>query len=204
MSRTQPSSEKAFRIALVRHGRSAHVHAGWVDHAGLEAWRTTYEAAGIREGERVPDPVAQLLKNAEVFVSSDARRAVESAKLLAGDREVLASPLLRELELRGPRIGNIRLPLGAWAVLIGLRSLFLSIRSRQSPSEVSRASEAASWLMTIAKEHGFVAVVTHASFRRRLASRLLDLGCHRDLATSSLRHWSVWMFVQSGSSDGQI
>lgn len=49
------------RLVLVRHGRSAHVHtAGWIDGAGLRAWAGAYDAAGIRDDDRPPAPLAAL------------------------------------------------------------------------------------------------------------------------------------------------
>ena len=90
------------RVALVRHARSSHVHAGWIDAGGFRAWREAYEAAGIHEDERVPAQLEQLASHAGVVLSSDAARAVASARLLAPGREIVVSPLLRELDPKDP------------------------------------------------------------------------------------------------------
>src|SRR6185295_1032562 len=107
------SIQKEGRVALVRHARSSHVHSGWISASGFRAWREAYEAAGIREDERVPAPLEQLARRAGLVLSSDAARALASARLLAPGREIVASPLLRELDLESPSLGRLRLPLAA-------------------------------------------------------------------------------------------
>ena len=74
------------RVALVRHARSSHVHAGWISASGFRAWREAYEAAGIHEDERVPAQIEQLVSHAELVLSSNAARAVASARLLGENR----------------------------------------------------------------------------------------------------------------------
>jgi broad specificity phosphatase PhoE len=86
---------RATRIALVRHARSSHVHAGWIDAGGFRVWREAYEAAGIHQDERVPADLGPLLGGADLVVASDAARAVASARLLAPGREVVVSVAAR-------------------------------------------------------------------------------------------------------------
>ena len=139
------------RLVLVRHGRSAHVHRGWIDSRGVRDWREAYEAAGIHHTERVPLHLGQLAAGASLVVSSDAARAISTARLLAPERDVVVSPLLRELDLECPELGPVKLPLGAWTLLIGGRVLFSALRGRHpSPAEEARLREAAAWLEALA------------------------------------------------------
>lgn len=183
------------RIALVRHARSSHVHAGWIDASGFRAWREAYEAAGIHEEERVPAQLEQLVSRADLVLSSDAARAVASAHMLAPGRETVASPLLRELDLEAPTLGGLRLPLRAWAVAVGGRTLVQTLR-RQYPSaaEAARIHEAAAWLEELAAQHSLIVAVTHAMFRRRLSARLLQTGWQAEPGRRSLQPWSAWIF----------
>jgi broad specificity phosphatase PhoE len=184
------------RVALVRHGRSAHVHAGWIDAAGFRAWREAYEAAGIVAGERVPASLERLAEEADVVLSSDAPRAIASARLLARNRRVVVSPLLRELDLHAPRLGVVRLPLLAWAFAVGGRALVLRLRRRYpSETEKERIRRAAAWLDEQAAEPSLLVAVTHASFRRQLASRLLETGWQAEPGRRSVEHWSPWLFT---------
>ena len=187
------SISKASRVALIRHARSSHVHAGWIHTSGFHAWREAYEAAGIDEGERVPDHLQQLAQRADVVLSSDAPRAVASARLLTPGREILISPLLRELDLRPLPLGALRLPLPAWALAVGGRTLLMTVRGQYpSAPEADRINKAATWLEELAAQHSLILVLTHASFRRQLANRLVQAGWQSEPGRRSLKHWSAW------------
>jgi hypothetical protein len=191
------------RVALVRHGRSAHAHAGWIDAAGFRAWRLAYEAAGIVDDERVPDALRQQVARADLVLASDAPRAVASARLLAGEREVIASPLLRELDLEASRLGSLRLPLLGWAFAVGGRMLALRLRGRHpSSAEAARVAAAARWLDELAAGRELLVAVTHASFRRRLATRLIADGWRHQPGDRSLRHWSAWLLAREVEARG--
>jgi broad specificity phosphatase PhoE len=190
------------RIVLLRHGRSEHVHSGWIDATGFRAWRAAYEAAGIAAGERVPPPVAELAQGAGLLLASDAPRALASARLLAAGREVVVSPLLRELDLHGPALGALRLPLAAWAVAVGVENLRRTLLRRYpSPAEAARLHAAADWLDGLARRPPAadrapsILAVTHASFRRRLAGQLTRAGWRLEPGRRSLRPWSAWSLV---------
>jgi broad specificity phosphatase PhoE len=191
------SIQTGARVALVRHARSSHVHAGWISASGFRAWREAYESAGIHEDERVPAQLEQLVSRAGLVLSSDAARAVASARLLAPGREIVVSPLLSELDLEGPALGGLRLPLRAWAVAVGGRTLLQTFR-RQYPSaaEAARIDNAAAWLEELAAQHSLIVAVTHAMFRRRLSARLMQTGWQAERGHRSLQPWSAWLFTR--------
>ena len=182
------------QIVLIRHGRSAHGPTGWIDAAGLRAWREAYERAGIREDESVPSALRAIVESADLVLASDAPRAVVSARLLAPGREVVLSPRLRELELPGPELGAVRLPLIGWAVAIGLRMRGMAWRGRfPSAVEVERVRDAAAWLDELAERHDRMVVVTHASFRVELARDLERAGWGHEPGRRGSRPWSAWV-----------
>ena len=189
----------AARIVLVRHGRSSHVQTGWIDATGFRAWRVAYEAAGIREDERVPAPLAALMEQDPLLLVSDAARAIGSARLLAPGREVVVSPLLRELDLEAPSLGGLRFPLLAWALAVGGRTLSLKLRGQYpSAAETDRIDRAASWLEELAAQHPLIVAVTHAMFRQHLALRLVESGWRAEPGRRSRQPWSAWSFRQGG------
>ncbi|WP_438036480.1 hypothetical protein [Sorangium sp. So ce204] len=104
------------RIILVRHGRSGHVHTGWIDAAGLQRWRDAYDAAGLAPGELPPPALRRLATQAGVVVASDLPRARASAELLVPGVEIATSALLREVDQPSPPLGNARAPLAVWAL----------------------------------------------------------------------------------------
>lgn len=181
-------------ILLVRHGRSAHIHAGWVDARGFLRWGEAYEAAGISIAEKPPADLIAAAARAGAIVASDAPRAIESARLLAQGRDVIVSPDLRELELSPPPLPG-RMPLGFWKLAFGIRWLWrqISKRSNATEAELIRAGDAARRLIDVSRTHGSVLVVTHGSFRHFLSSALVRSGwIERRRGRQS--HWSVWSF----------
>lgn len=176
------------RIYLVRHGRSAHVHTGSVDLAGFRRWRESYEAASIADGETPPDGLIEVAAQAAIVVSSNAPRAIASAKLLR--EEVVVSALLRELDLDPPPIRGVKLPLAIWALSFGVQ--WLTRRSHATPDEEARARDAAAWLAGLANG-GAVVAVTHHSFRAVLTRTLVADGWTASRPRRR-HHWSVWSF----------
>lgn len=156
-------------------------------------WRDAYEAAGIRDDDPPPADLVALATAADLVVCSDAARAIESARRLT-DREVVISPLLRELALRCPRLGGIRLPLAAWSVAIGARRLVDALRGGSTDTERARVGEAAAWVDGLATVHASVVVVAHASFRQALAGRLERFGWRAVPGRRDWRHWSAWHY----------
>jgi broad specificity phosphatase PhoE len=183
---------------LVRHGRSAHVHAGWVDIHGFRRWREAYEAASLSAGEQPPAALVALGGSADLVVASDAPRAVASAERLVAKGPVQTSPLLRELDLDAPSLGQVRLPLLAWAVAVGARSFLLARRaSYRAGAEAKRVTAAAAWLDELSAGHLTTVVVTHASLRRRLWGELQNLGWQSASTERSWENWSAWSLRQS-------
>lgn len=150
----------------------------------------------MRDDERVPAALQQLASRGGLVLSSDAPRALASARMLTGGRDVVVSPLLRELDLEGPALGGLRLPLGAWAVAVGGRTLLRTLRGQYpSAAEAARIQDAASWIEELAAQHSPVIAVTHAMFRRRLAARLVQAGWRPVPRRRSLQPWSAWLFT---------
>ena len=179
-------------IALVRHGLSAHVHTGRVDLEGYQLWRDAYEAAGVDPREVPPHELQELAMRCGVLVASDSPRALQSAQLLAPGREVITSPLLRELDLSPPNLRGVRLPLIGWAVLIGLRTALRRVDAR----EHERVRAAADWLIELADAHGDVVVVTHAMIRAKVADELQSREMQRTVPRGKMRHWSAWVITR--------
>jgi broad specificity phosphatase PhoE len=178
------------KLWMIRHGRSAHVHAGWIDVHGFRRWREAYEAAGISDSP--PPDLRDLTSSAGVVVTSDILRATESARALAPNARVIVSPLLRELTLEPPNLSGLRLPLSGWMLAIALRML-VRAEVLVTAAERKRIEEAARWLQQLGEEHGTVVIVTHGSFRWLLAKTLQAKGWTSESRRLS-SHWSAWCY----------
>jgi len=185
------------RIVLVRHGPSAHVEdSGAVDYVAINTWREGYDAAGILADAQPPDAIRRLVAAANHLVSSDLRRAIESAERLAPGRQVQVSELLREAPLVIPNWPT-RLPFLGWEMLIHLAWQYRIVRATDPPEvDRARAAAAGQWLAELVSDGSTAAVVTHGVFRRLLALDLVGRGwkARRDCW---YRHWSAWLLTLS-------
>lgn len=183
------------RMLLIRHGPSAHTTMpGLLDLAGVERWRSEYDAAGIASDA---PPPAELLAKARAarVVASDLPRAVASAACLSQGQSVETTPLLREVPLTIPALTGVRAPLAVWSILITLRWGLDIVRGQDCPAGIEeRVRAAAEWCeeqRCAAGANATLAVVTHGVMRRLLAGRL----CRDGWAIHGRRGyapWSVW------------
>lgn len=191
------------RLLLIRHGRSAHVGpSGLLDRAAVEQWRDAYDAAGIAEGDEPPPELKRELANVDAIAASDLPRAIASAARLAGEREVLISPLVREVPLAIPESVRFRVPLAAWALVIHARWALDIVRGSDMSAEVlERVRAASAWCSEVLAKRGTgasLAVVTHGVVRRMLARQLVIDGWSAEPGGRSYDHWSVWRFSRDG------
>lgn len=186
------------RILLVRHGRSAHNTRGWHAAAGVAQWMKHYDSAGLLDGELPPASLVELAGAADVIVASDLPRAAASALLLAPDRAITSSALLREADMPVPPMWNVRLPLMAWSLLIG-SNWALGRRRGVIPSPALRqqARDAAVMLSNIAGDEQVVLAMTHATIRSLIAEALESTGWKREPGGERFAHWGAWSLLPS-------
>ena len=186
-------------IVLVRHGRSGHVHSGWINREQFLSWREAYELTGIHQDDLPPRELKAAAASSGVIAASTAPRAIESARLLAPGREISTSPLLAELELAPPNLGRMRMPLPGWMIAIAVQWAARAIlrRVHASEAELERSRDAAAWLIDLATSHENVLAVTHGSLRLLLSDRLVEQGWRRELPRRRNGHWSAWPFTAS-------
>ena len=191
-------------LLLVRHGRSAHVHTGWVDVDGVRQWMAAYDAASIMPEHAPPAELEALVRDASLVVASDLPRTIASAERLAPEREIVRTPLLREAPMETPdrplpAFGGIRLPLRAWGMLWSTRWIASWLWNAEppgiGPAELERAEQAAELLVARARESGGrIVAVTHATFRVVLARALAGRGW-RGPDERPYHEWSAWRYL---------
>lgn len=190
------TAAKESRLTVVRHGPSAYVHTGgWLDAAGVERWRAANDEAGVLADAAPPPDLVQAADAADLIVTSDLQRAVESAERLAPDRPIVQSPLLRETALPAPKWLPLQWPVPIWEAVMHAQWGYRMLRGAEaSPEELKRAGSAASWLTKLSDESESIVVVTHGMFRRLLAQRLQMRGWHAHPGRHAYDPWSVWEF----------
>jgi len=150
-----------------------------------------------RASRRVPPPeLLGAAVNVDIICASDLPRAIASAHRLAQGREVITSPLLREIRLEPPRWIPLRLPITAWDLVSHLQWSY-RLRARTQHEFVHCAHSAADWLEQRAGASNTILAVTHAGFRRLVAARLIARGWRRSSDSASYAHWSSWELERS-------
>ena len=185
------------RILLVRHGPSAHVHDGsWIRRRAVAGYEDAYDAAGILSDCTPPDALIRVAASAQLICASDLPRAVASAERIARGRDVVTSPLLREIRLEPPPWIPLKLPIQVWDLFSHLQWSY-RLLARTDHQYVQRAIAAAEWLEERTRTAQTVVAVTHGAFRRILAARLATLGWRATRARPRYEHWSVWAFERT-------
>lgn len=177
-------------LILVRHGPSAYVPPRRTfDHAAVQQWRADYDAAGIVPNAAPPVPLLGAVRDVECIITSDMRRARESAERLSSGQLLVQSALLRETPLPIPRWPT-RLPLGIWGALI-----YLSWKAGASldRDELRRVEEAAVYCCNGLERGVSRAVVTHGVFRALLAEQLQRDRWRLVARRGGYGHWSAWV-----------
>ena len=184
-------------IVLVRHGPSALVLGGAIDRAGLLRWRDEYDEAGIVPEAQPPAALVRIADRATHIVSSDLRRAVESAERLAPKRPIRTSDLLREAGIAIPHWPT-RLPLAGWGTVTHASWLLQIIRGTDAtPEDRARAVAGAEWLAAMVSDGSTALVVIHGLCRRLIAQHLLVRGWTSAGRRGGYRHWSAWSFARA-------
>ena len=145
------------------------------------------------EEKYYPSVTLERIATANMVITSDLRRSIESASLLNQNVRVISDGLFRETELPTlPRILGMGLKLSPnnWAVI--LRCLWLMGYSRQCESLVNakqRAKQASKQLVKYAEEHKTVVLVGHGFFNHLISNELKRMRWEGKRKTSS-KHWA--------------
>ena len=166
------------------------------------AWRVGYDAAGLLDDEAPPAELKVLVQSADLVVSSDFPRAVQTAERLLDGRPFPTSQLLREAPTDVPPWNGVRLPRRLWEWAMLARWGYRILRGTDiPPQDLARGLAAARWLDDLSTQHTHIAVATHGVFRRILARQLLTVGWQPRGKWRSYDHWSVWSLSKPGVAD---
>jgi len=187
-------------ITLVRHGKSLWVENKPITCQEFKNWVEKYDCNGVFEEKSYPLETLKKIGTANIVITSDLKRAVESAKFLNPNLSTISDPLFRETELPIPltRLLGLKLNASIWAVI--LRCLWFSSYSSGCESLKDakiRAERAAKFLVECAKDHDNVVLVGHGFFNMLIGKELTKRGWNGKKKTSS-KHWdsTTYSYIQ--------
>lgn len=170
----QPCIDRSYgkgtmRVGLVRHFPVAEPWPnGWVTSDDLRRWRERYEAA-----ESIPGPIDVSTIAWQRCFSSDLKRAHVTARAaFAGT--IIATRLLREVDVPALPTGRLRLPVWGWRLLLRLAWFSGHNSQRAARDEFLQPIEACADLLE--QEPMNTLVVSHGGVMFFLRKELLRRG----------------------------
>ncbi len=166
----------------------------------FQKWVEKYNDHGVLEPSTYPFETIEKVSNANIIITSDLKRAVQSATLLRPKGQAISSPIFRETELPAPSMTKVKLRPSIWAIL--LRLVWFCGYSHQCESmrnAKARANKAAEQLINYAKEHQSVALIGHGFFNMLIAKELQKKGWKGKRKTGA-KHWNCTTYTLSNPS----
>jgi broad specificity phosphatase PhoE len=179
------------QISLIRHGKSRLTENEKITPLVFKKWVEKYDFNGVYEESSYPSATLEKVTSANIIVTSDLKRAVESARILNPASKIIPDPLFREVELpsRSFPLFNVKLKPSKWAIMF--RLFWFSGYSKECESFAEaklRASRASLRLIDYANEYNSVVLVGHGFFNRFIAKELQKKGWRGK--GDSNKHWS--------------
>ena len=188
-------SGRSGAIILARHGEPALSRRLKLDARGYDRWWAAYEAGGILPGQTPPAELLDQARRAGAVFTSIRPRAIETAKVLVGERSLCIEPMLVEAPLPAPRMpGFLRLSPRAWGVISRALWWLGHHRGQETRTQArARARQAAARLIDEAGQGEDVLVLAHGFFNAMVGGELGRRGW-RCVQDRGFRYWSARRF----------
>jgi len=187
-------------ITLARHGEPNISRKVKLTAAEYDAWWARYEQTGLAPGQTAPLALCVTAKGAGAILCSTRLRAIESARAVAGDRNVKSDVQFIEAPLPPPHWpGWFKLRPRYWGVVSRFWWWFFDHHDDQERRKAAqlRADEAAAYLMALAAGGEDVLLIAHGFFNFMIGRSLKRHGWSL-VANQGHRYWSTRRFVFRG------
>ncbi|WP_242913889.1 MULTISPECIES: histidine phosphatase family protein [Brevundimonas] len=162
-------------IILARHGKPALSRKCWLSAEEYRDWWARYDAGGLSAGQTPPDSLVRTAAVAGTLYASTLRRAQETARAVAGDRQFLTDSVFVEAPLPPPHLPDwFKLPPRLWGVVARFWwHVFDHHDGQESRAEAElRAARAAQILIQRSFDGRDVLVLAHGYFNHMIGQKL--------------------------------
>lgn len=160
-------------ITLVRHGPSSVPSSERIRASAFRQFIEAEDSAGIAPTPGPPPSLRAAAAAAGVVVSSNLRRAIESARALVPARDIVMDAIFREASVPTDLWGPVRLRPEHWGVVARILWYLGWSGGGESFAEArERAGVGAARLAELAYAHGSVMLVAHGIIDLFLARQL--------------------------------
>jgi len=197
---TQTAARRPGAITLARHGepdisRKVRLHA-----AEYAAWWGRYELTGLLPGQSAPAGLCAAARSAGLILCSTRLRSIESARAIAGEREVEIDMRFIEAPLPPPHWPRwFKLSPRHWGVVSRTWWWFFNHHDGQERRKAAqlRADEAADYLIALATSGDDVVLIAHGFFNFMIGRSLKRRGWSL-VENQGHNYWSSRRFVLHG------
>ncbi|MFJ8527266.1 histidine phosphatase family protein [Bacillus sp. NPDC094106] len=166
------------RISFIRHGRLNSVTKP-MTVTSFHEWMDRYDLDHMIKETKIPLETVEAIESAKLIVTSDQKRAVQSAAELTDSLSFIQSALFREAEVPSGFFAPkwVKCKPEVWTV-IG-RTLWIVGYSKDVESyrkALERAKQAADTLIGYALVHGRITLVGHSYFNTMIGAELRARG----------------------------
>ncbi len=183
-------------IVLARHGEPALSREVRLNAAGYREFWASYEVLGVLPGQTPPSSLVDFARICGTLISSTRLRSIESAQLLAGDREFVREGILIEAPLPPPNLpGWFKLSPSVWGFWARFSWWFFNHHEGQETRRQAevRADQAAAMLIDLASGDENVVVLAHGFFNFMIGRSLRRLGW-KMVRSEGYKYWSMRRF----------
>ncbi|PEY35192.1 histidine phosphatase family protein [Bacillus cereus] len=162
------------RISFIRHGRLHNVTES-MTVSSFRKWMERYDLEDMEKSKDIPTKTIEAIESAKLIVTSDQKRAVQSAAELTNSLSFIQNSLFREAEVPSkffipewvkckPEVWTF---MGRALWMIGYSKDVESYREAQG-----RAKQATDTLVGYALVHGHIALIGHSYFNTMIGAEL--------------------------------
>jgi broad specificity phosphatase PhoE len=183
------SAAKIGTIVIARHGQPHLDRKVRLNRHGYREWWANYDRAQLHPDERPPPELVRLAEGSDVIFASTLPRAIHTAELVAGGRQIITDPVFIEAPLPPPPILGKRSPRswGVWSRIAWWLGMHDGMESRRQ-AEV-RAEAAVATLTAQALRGQNVLLCAHGWFNRMMRPILKAQGW-REVEDGRDDYWS--------------
>lgn len=183
------SAVRVGTIVIARHGQPHADRTVRIDRRGYRDWWAGYDLAGLHPDERPPEKLVELAAKSDVIYASTLQRAIHTAQMVAGGREIVTDPVFVEAPLPPPPLWGRRRP-GSWGVWARVAWWLGFHEDGESRAEAELRAEAAVATLTAQALRGQnVLLCAHGWFNRMMRPILRAQGW-REVEDGGDKYWS--------------
>jgi broad specificity phosphatase PhoE len=172
-ARVMSISLRFMEITLIRHGKPDYELKGEAGSKEIGRVIENYDSSGIKDSP--PKETIERLSNIRAVVCSDLKRSIESANALGFKSIFYTNEIFREVATPHFKKGEFSMSLDNWGIFLRVISIFGFSRNGESLAMARRrAKDAASELISLAKEEISVLLVGHGFINYFIARELLS------------------------------